>query len=130
MKSKKEVIEEAWGDSKIGYSKETGWAVTYCVNGIDDFTTEMQERFDFEYLEQDLIKFRPKSLLGIEDNNGWTKIESEEDLPKEGHIYWTLRKGFTYPMYVIVGDEGINQKYWLDNYSHYQPIQKPNAPIY
>ncbi|MHA7822490.1 hypothetical protein ACVVIH_06980 [Chryseobacterium arthrosphaerae] len=28
--------------------------------------------------------WRPKSLSGIENNNGWIKIESESDLPDEG----------------------------------------------
>lgn len=31
--------------------------------------------------------YRPKELNGIEDNNGWTKIESEEDLPIENIPY-------------------------------------------
>ena len=29
------------------------------------------------------VMVRPKSLQGIENNNGWIKINSEDDLPKE-----------------------------------------------
>lgn len=77
----------------------------------------------FEVLNHKAV--RPKSLKGIEDNNGWIRIES--DLPKETECNF----------YDIV-----NNNYWTDmvdkygnfNYetkaTHYQPIQEPEPPIY
>lgn len=38
-------------------------------------------------------QYRPKSLSGIEDNNGWISILSEEDLPKEKISYEVWRNG-------------------------------------
>lgn len=130
MRSKKEVIEEAWGEDKIGYSKETGWATTYCINGIDDFTAEMQERFDFEFPGQDIVSFRPKSLRGIEDNNGWVKINSEEDLPKIGTDYWVINSSNFLIQASFLLDRKVFFKYGDIDVTHYQPIQKPNPPIY
>ena len=45
----------------------------------------------------DLIK--PISLNGIVENNGWIKIESEDDLPKNDHVYWVMRKDVKVPLY-------------------------------
>lgn len=73
---------------------------------------------------------RPKSLQGIEDNNGWIKIESEDDLPKENNeYYWTITEN----------DKDIKER-WFNKFfneyegegkvTHYQPIIKPKPPIY
>ena len=71
---------------------------------------------------------RPKSLQGIEDNNGWIKIESEDDLPKEGNIFWVMKIGYRYPIIETLYNN--DAKYWIDTFTHYQPIIKPEPPIY
>jgi hypothetical protein len=43
----------------------------------------------------DCFNWRPKSLDGIENNNGWIKIESKDDLPKKGK-YWGFTKDKKY----------------------------------
>lgn len=76
--------------------------------------------------------FRPKSLSGIENNRGWIKIESEDDLPKEEGNYW-IKNSFN-QICVISSFDNFNPidkpSHWLQNYSYYQPIQKPEPPIY
>ena len=67
--NKQEIIKEAWNGHQANYNIETGWVFTYTSNGIDDFPKEMQENFDIEYVEQDIMRYRPKSLQGIENNN-------------------------------------------------------------
>lgn len=37
--------------------------------------------------------YRPNSLQGIETNNGWTRIESEADLPNEDGYYEVCKDG-------------------------------------
>lgn len=82
-------------------------------------------------LENDMetMTYRPKSLAGIEDNNGWIMIE--DGLP-DGIIECYLYDDdgdITYFTFGIdecsdldhLGEEGI---------THYQPIVKPKAPIY
>lgn len=128
--NKEEFIKEAWGEDKIGYSRETGWAATYCVNGIDDFTSEMQERFDFEFPEQDIVRFRPKSLEGVEDNNGWIKIEDEKDLPKEDFLFkyhvCNNNTVFTTPL----SFKYVERRWLKGQITHFQPVRKPKPPVY
>lgn len=72
-----------------------------------------------------------QEAIKIENNNGWVKIESEDDLPKEDYVYWVMRKNLNEPLYrqvVIWTDE--EKKYWIQTMSHYQKITKPKSPIY
>lgn len=69
--------------------------------------------------------FRPKSLQGIEDNNGWIKIESEEDYNK-------LENG-EYEWYNInTGKYEKGDLYSYGMFTHYKIIPKtiPKPPIY
>jgi hypothetical protein len=68
---------------------------------------------------------RPKSLEGIEKNNGWIKIESESDLPNKTNDYWIVNKlGVSIRNYDMQEDNDWN------DVTHYQPITKPQPPIY
>jgi len=71
---------------------------------------------------------RPKSLQGIEENNGWIKIESEADFPKiKGQYYWFNRNT------KLITLQHFNPKYIgnkITRFSHYQALQKPETPIY
>jgi hypothetical protein len=73
-------------------------------------------------------RFRPKSLQGIENNNGWIKIESEYDLPKEEYELYFVNGNNT-NIHQCIYHIGIKE-YWLKTFTHYQPIQKPHPPIY
>ena len=74
----------------------------------------------------------PKSLKGIENNNGWIKIESEADLPKESGFYFG--KDYEFGTDIMYFD--FETKKWKDlsgyiqQATHYQPIVKPEPPIY
>ncbi|AXF52390.1 MAG: hypothetical protein [Caudoviricetes sp.] len=70
------------------------------------------------------------SLKGLETNNGWIKIQSEGDLPKENaKNYWTITEN----------DKNIKER-WFNKFfneyegegkvTHYQPIEKPKSPLY
>lgn len=80
---------------------------------------------DGEFID---CKIRPKSLQGIEDNNGWIRIESEEDLPKKGaNCHFILKNGVC-GIFVDIGD---SEYLTLRNRgTHYQPIEEPLKPIY
>ena len=77
--------------------------------------------------------FRPKSLKGIENNNGWTKNESEEDLPKEDVMY---RLGFFISSDKFYQDSNpYSLKTALcalkeSHYTHYQQIPEFKPPIF
>ena len=141
--TKKEIIIKAWMDLNIetpfGICDKTGWVHGYFCNGIDDIINDygdITDKIDYEIEYGGVGKFRPKSLHGIENNNGGlVKIESEEDLPKICTydmskfklMYWT--NGGQY--------EATDYKKWILHYSHlkithYQfiPIVKLNEPLY
>ena len=128
MKTKEEVIATAygkyWEQVKQNVS-EFGWVCRdlLLIDNINDFDTEST------FTANDTV--RPKSLQGIEDNNGWVSINSENDLPKEGYVFWVKREGIDSPLYK--SEEFFNaqiNKEWLDSYTHYQPIVKPKPPIH
>jgi|SRR5690606_33067187 len=73
-----------------------------------------------------------KLFEGGEDNNGWIKIESEADLPKEIISCWFKRNnceeidaGLFIPR--DMGDNSVVDNV-LENCTHYQPIIKPEPP--
>lgn len=92
-----------------------------------------------KYSELDLMELtpyvhsiRPKSLSGIEDNNGWTSMLSEEDLPKETGYYWVKNKHSKDRIEVDYLDYNSQHTFdmWKEFNTHWQPIQKPNPPIF
>lgn len=88
----------------------------------------LYDKCDVLKLTNHVHKIRPKSLQGIEDNNGWIKIKSEDDLPKKGtNCHFILKNGVC-GVFVDIGD---SEYLTLRNRgTHYQPIVKPKPPIY
>lgn len=127
--TKEEKIKEAWGEyyNEIEfYLTESGFMpYVYDVRMIRN-----ENKIEFEHLPNNANLFRPKSLKGIENNNGWVKIESENDLPKENEQhYWTITEN----------NPDIKERYFnkfFNEYkgegkvTHYQPIEKQKPPIY
>lgn len=77
--------------------------------------------------------WRPASLQGIENNNGWIKIESEADLPKnEDALYWALKNGefVCIELKTPIDLKGLFSDFLKDKITHYQQIEKPKPPIY
>lgn len=127
QKKIKEAYSEYWGTVK-DYVDENG----YC-NKRDLFMSKniKCENIDLNFTHHTDFTMRPKSLQGIENNNGWIKIESETDLPKE-----SIRCYFVFENRILEGNfSGVIFK-WATGFSgwknvtHYQPITKPNLPIY
>ena len=140
--SKKEVIKKAWGvyfehfgEHATKYALENNG---YC--SVPSFTLGLiLRKYGEEWLETDKdLKRRPKSLQGIENNNGWIKIESKDDLPKEEidvHFIFTEYKGEEGRFQTYgVWDNNLKSFYSgalkINNVTHYQPIIKPKPPIY
>lgn len=122
-KTKEEVIKEAWGNDypKNGVD-DNGWSKDCYSHGTFDW-----ELFDSEdgYV---MPKIRPKLLQGVENNNGWIKIESEDDLPKDGYYFVVYKNG---KMSDCPKDSDFeDDNYWMQHITHYQPIVKPKPPLY
>ncbi len=122
--TKQEKIQEAYGkywEVVYEYVDKNGWCSAYWKT-----KTYFQTEFTSE-------KWRPKSLTGIEDNNGWIKIESEDDLPKEGMHHSILLDSDCingYKNYDVIVFYEVNSRYRKKEISHYKPIEKPKPPIY
>jgi len=129
--TKQEKIKEAYGEYYEHfkpYLQENG---ELALSNIDSELWEIVDELDF-------VSFRNgystlKSLQGIEDNNGWIKIESEEDLPKNVIDCWFK----TDSDYILLGYFSTRNFFVNDGndvelrfVTHYQPIEKPQPPIY
>jgi len=84
--TKTEKIQEAHGEyfeRLKGFIDNNGWVKRGHYHFLKSAFTEEQIKENYQVtVEIDNDKmFRPKSLQGIENNNGWIKIESEADLP-------------------------------------------------
>jgi len=126
--TKQETIQKAYGEYWNKDIDENGWVrlsintekkiVNYLINNKELFDSRVETTKDAYY-----TFFRLKSLQGIENNLGWIKIESEDDLPKIPDFYWCRDN-----------NGAIHQIHYEDiaiGYStHYQPITKPQTPIY
>lgn len=123
MNSKEQKIKEAYGDcwdsfnltSKKCALNNNGW-----ISQILDHAPDNE--LDLEFQNQ---TFRPKSLQGIENNNGWISL-SEKGLPKDDSFYFVIIDGFI----SIKQFHIIQYKWWKEYVSHYQPIEKPKSPLY
>lgn len=147
MKTKEEVIKEAWNNKELNF--KDGWLyIGYCCNGWDDVSEYLKDieisidrdNYNLDFYDHDngdwgSVSVRPISLQGVEDNNGWIRIESEEDLPKDFCSCWVQVDGviinvtlYYHPINKTFTDNMITQNY--NHFSHYQPIIKPKTPLY
>jgi len=129
--TKQEKIQEAYGENwelvkykvnKDGWIKDREFIFSDFINGIDWQTTD----HDDEYYDTS----RPKSLKGIEDNNGWIKINNETDLPKEGAEYWVVTKRGTITKASYLSDRKVFFVFGDIQVTHYQKLIYPQKPIY
>ncbi|WP_312208312.1 hypothetical protein [Empedobacter sp.] len=121
--TKEELIKEAWGGVFNPHICENGWFNMWYLQHVPNM-----EKF-LDKTEYDIINkcVRPKSLRGIEHNNGWIKIE--EGLPKEQGKYLTYRKNgiMTEEHFYLVTPYAWEKFYGV---THWKPIDKQKPPIY
>jgi hypothetical protein len=129
---KEEVIKAAYGEhwkTVKSFVDENGWTELQEEDfGYSALSDEI-EHFDFEHSN----KWRPISLSGIENNNGWIKIEMESDMPKQrgtDDIYIIDELGEVQ----VASSKLLNDRqifnYWKATITHYQPINKPKPPLF
>jgi len=129
--TKEEKIKEAYGEYWTVDIDLNGWvsskSQTY-VSAYHGLKCEKETK-----IENDIYFWRPKSLQGIENNNGWVKIESEDDLPKSVNIMYRVG------MFLNDGRFHQNRNLYNHtkalealycNYTHYQPVTENDPPLY
>ena len=123
LEAKQEAIKKAYGENYI-HADINGW-IRFGMYVPTDLGIENYDDIDGFW--------RCKSLQGIENNNGWIKIESETDLPKEGIHHSILLDSDCingYRNYDVIVFYEVNSRYRKKEISHYRPIEKPKPPIY
>lgn len=146
LNAKQEAIKKAYGEENFNLFKdiinENGWIGLSRYGFDEDWDTEdkfdkMVSEIEFEESFEDGMNFyRPKSLQGIENNNGWIKIESEADLPKEDYYGELFEVGFLDDIGYFHHERkrcSLKSLKWMFErklVTHYQPIEKPKPPIY
>ncbi len=131
MKTKEEVIKDAYGEYyDICNPNKNGWSVKRKGVGFEQLKTEIELEYD---KPNNAYAFRPKSLNGIESNNGWISINSEKDLPTIGTFYTILsfdenivEREFPHPKFTLE----FNKEWWLKYVTHYQEKIMPNKPLH
>jgi len=137
--TKNEVIEREWIDSigeKIYAILKNHIDLNGCCkmdwfsvhSGFDKFPNETFDEVKVSPFYHSAA--RPKSLSGIDYNNKWTVIESESDLPKEETKCYFIHNQQILEGYFNRGFRSNCRHFGWGTISHYQPIQKPNPPLY
>lgn len=128
---KQEAIKKAYGeywDKVKDYDYDNGWLSTKIISPIDlEYSWNDIETKECSINVENVL-FRPKSLQGIENNNGWIRIESENDLPKEKCRIWVKEKDST-----IIDICYFTSSFFTPIHqtcTHYMLLDKPNPPIY
>lgn len=129
--TKQKAIRKAYEDLKV----EWDW-ISLFIDFSNGFTFKTDIRLKLNQEDLEIINnqigtmWRPKSIQGIETNNGWISIESESDLPKENGFYWIIDKSKNMEICRYYGKEDLSYRVWITQFTHYQPIIKPEPPIY
>jgi hypothetical protein len=132
--SKGEIIQKAWIETQSHINSEgvpnyndDGWA-KYGGKQKSEYFKTLDEKEWLGYWF-----YRPKSLDGIEDNNGWIEIDSKDDLPKEDiDCYFILKSNKVILSGRFRGScfDYATRYYDENDVSYYQEIIKPREPLY
>ena len=130
--TKQEKIQEAYGDY---FEKMKPWINE---NGWFDKNAFYIQRFFFKCQDLDMFfchrgEFMiPVTIKNIEENNGWVKLNSEEDLPKTDKTIdlWFLTK--TGHITINIWNSKFKHRTYgyLKVYSHFQIVIQPELPVY
>ena len=135
MKSKEEVIKEAYGahwETVKDFVDENGWCKYFNFDRVETGIEPILEL----YIEQirPYSNWRPKSLQGIETNNGWISINSEKDLPSDKidcHFFTKEDNEYIGKYHPIIFEfRSAHLCYGLDFVTHYAPIEKKQPPLH
>jgi hypothetical protein len=117
------IIRSDYGIDDDGFSNFYDHGNETFLNGYEIFSGHSQ---------RDIVKVRPlglgQELKKLRTNNGWIKIESEDDLPEYG--YYEVVKRDTGEHLRASLDNNISTASLIKYYSHYKPIEKIDLPLH
>lgn len=133
--AKEKAIREAWGkywdevkDNVIGMGTYCGWADNDVIHYNEDLGCDSK---NFEFITTTGL-YRPKQLSGIENNNGWIRIEPDgSNLPDrgaDGDYKAYNEKDKTYENHW--NKNGIRALFKEKKITHFKPIKEEKPPIW
>lgn len=141
--AKQLAIEKAYGElfDKLKHSIDLdGNCVMFDSNNKQATPNFNDLNFEKEYVnnnldygydsERNIHFWRPKTLQGIEDNNGWTRIESEADLPTDESVKYTTGTLCFDGHFEVSHIHFTAKTIRISGGTHYKPIEKELPPIY
>jgi len=124
----KEAYKEHW-ESVKDYVNNDGWCSwKWCKPENIIIRKSLNEQSD------GCGSWRPKSLEGLENNNGWIELIKNENIPSG--YYWILYSNSDTPKMGISNGFSITQAnlglglHPVIEITHYQPIIMPNERLY
>ena len=131
--TKQEIIEKAYGKSwnvLKDYINENGFVD--CVKNRKISLIPYFEVLELEFKENQV---RPKTLQGIENNNGWVTIYRKNDMPQFDCDCFIIDKikGIITGQWKQAPNSIEDEKarsFWIDKATHYRIIDKPKLPLY
>ena len=134
MKTRVELIEEAYGEYFNEFKQKDRISfMGYVLMHQDDMMQGViKKELELCFIRKDSLNneyawYIPKSILNINNNNGWHKIESEIDLPDKVGVY-IFRKGPDY-LDELKFDSAITQRQFL-TYTHWREKDVIPDPLY
>lgn len=129
--TKQEKIKKEWANYYSEKVNDNGWLDIH----PQQFANE--EYFDRLKFNSERHSIRPKSLQGIENNNGWIFVEDEKQIPRCDEYDMS-----SFELYFFTNNgiyKANDLKKWIStdknlkiSITHYrlEPIFKPGPPIY
>ena len=125
--TKEEKIKEAYGEyyeELKSYVDVNGW-----INE-NNSSRSIFKNLDFDVRTNSM---RPLELQGIENNNGWIKIESESNLPKEAFEFYDVCR--IEPNGDFISDKKVSYTdlrihYFKGNVTHYKLTEVLLPPLF
>lgn len=129
----KEAIIKAWMDlgvnAPFGICDKTGWSEVENENDVEKILKHHNisiDKIEFEYLEFAGLRYRPKYLHGIENNNQWLVFDGIKNINNLDCWVFTDKKR-TLLLETYLKFSSINE---FEKITHFQEIKKPLNPIY
>lgn len=132
--AKQQAIEKAYGEHEFSER------AIYLINADgwieNQYSDNKMNLYSSLFDSNGSGSFRLKSLSGIENNNGWIRIESEEDLPETSPQLYKVYRDKS-----LIGRDSLDFSYSYSSVkvgtlynqrliTHYKPIEPELLPIY
>lgn len=125
--TKEEKIQEAWSEVQSHINSEgvpnyndDGWA-KYGSKQKSEYFKALEEKQWLGY-----FFYRPKSLEGIEDNNGWDLIEDLDIEENEYVLFLRMTEGGEPPIFTSL----LSEDFQIGYFTHWKRIDISKPPLF